>query len=100
MLSISPQDVLNGLCSQVPPAQLALQGPSQAVLQQTFVVAPDAVGAQWPLPHSVSAEHESLSARALQTLSTQEGFAEGHSLSAQHAAGAVRMQAVEPGHVR
>ena len=64
-MSISPQAVLNFLCWHVPPPQPSLQIPEQSLSQQTFVVEPDVVAAQWPVPHSVSDEQGSLFARAL-----------------------------------
>jgi hypothetical protein len=62
-----------------------LQLPEQSLSQQIFVAAPVAVGAQWPLPHSVSVEHASLFARALHWPLTHAGVFFGHSESAQQA---------------
>jgi hypothetical protein len=67
-----------------------LQLPEQSLSQQTFAVAPDAIGEQWPLAHSVSAEQGSLFARALHWPLTHAGMFFGHSESEQHAV--VRMQ--------
>jgi hypothetical protein len=53
------------LCWQLPPPQPSLQLPEQSLSQQTLVVAPAAVAAQWPLLHSVSTEQGWLFARAL-----------------------------------
>jgi hypothetical protein len=75
-----------------------LQLPEQSVAQQTFVVAPDAVGAQWPLPHSVSAVQGALFTRALHWPLTHAGMFFGHSASEQQAL--MGVQSWVPGQLR
>jgi hypothetical protein len=96
--SISPHAVLYALCRQVPPPQPSLQLPEQSLSQQTFVVAPDAVSEQWPLPHSVSVVQGSLFARALHWPLVHTGVFFGHSASEQQAL--VRVQVWVPGQLR
>jgi len=67
----------------MPPAQPSLQLPEQSLSQHTFVAAPGAVAAQWPLPHSVSDEHASLFARALHWPLMHAGMFFGQSVSPQ-----------------
>jgi hypothetical protein len=73
-----------------------LQLPLQVSSQQTFVDAPEAVTAQWPLPHSVSDAHESPLERAMQTPLTHAGAFSVQSLSPQHSE--LRTQRLVPGH--
>jgi hypothetical protein len=77
-----------------------LQLPLQALSQQTLVVAPVEVGAQWPLPHSASEEQAALIERALHCPLTQAGIAVGQSVSAQQLGTALRVQTCVPGQLR